>query len=135
MAGQTLEGKVAIVTGASRGIGEYIARHLAQAGATVVIAARSEEVSDPRLPGTIYSVAESIRGAGGKALAIPTNMRDSESIRGCIERTVGELGRLDILVNNAAILVPGDIESVQERHIELMCLAVNSQFDHLQAPF
>ncbi|MCC6237745.1 MAG: SDR family NAD(P)-dependent oxidoreductase [Dehalococcoidia bacterium] len=120
MAGQTLEGKVAIVTGASRGIGEYIARHLAQAGATVVIAARSEEVSDPRLPGTIYSVAESIRGAGGKALAIPTNMRDSESIRGCIERTVGELGRLDILVNNAAILVPGDIESVQERHIELM---------------
>ncbi len=120
MAGRTLEGKVAIVTGASRGIGEYIARHLARAGASVVIAARSEEVSDPRLPGTIHSVAESIRAEGGQAIAIPTNMRDPESITACVERTVSELGRLDIVVNNAAILVPGDIESVQERHIELM---------------
>lgn len=120
MAGQTLEGKVAIVTGASRGIGEYIARHLAKAGATVVVAARSEEVTDRRLPGTIHSVAESIRNEGGKALAVPTNMRDADSIKACVERTVEGFGRLDIVVNNAAILVPGDIESVQERHIELM---------------
>jgi citronellol/citronellal dehydrogenase len=115
-----LDGRVAIVTGASRGIGAYIARHLARSGALVVVAARSEEVSDPRLPGTIHSVAESIRNEGGQALAIPTNMRDPESIYGCVERTVSELGRLDIVVNNAAILVPGDIESVQDRHIDLM---------------
>ncbi|MBM3140317.1 MAG: SDR family NAD(P)-dependent oxidoreductase [Chloroflexi bacterium] len=120
MAGEMLEGKVAIVTGASRGVGEYIARHLARDGAKVVVAARTEEVQDKRLPGTIHSVAQSIRDAGGEALAVPTNMRDPESIKACVERTVAELGRLDIVVNNAAILVPGDIETVQERHIELM---------------
>jgi NAD(P)-dependent dehydrogenase (short-subunit alcohol dehydrogenase family) len=116
----TLEGKVAIVTGSSRGIGEYIAKHFAAAGATVVLAARSEEQSDPRLPGTIHSVAQAIADAGGKAIPIRTDMRDPESIQACVTRTVEECGRLDIIVNNAAILVPGDIESVQDRHIELM---------------
>ena len=120
MADQPLQDRVAIVTGASRGIGEYIARHLARAGATVVVAARSEEVSDPRLPGTIHSVVESINAEGGRAVAIPTNMRDPESIAACVEQTVADLGRLDIVVNNAAILVPGDIETVQDRHIDLM---------------
>jgi citronellol/citronellal dehydrogenase len=117
---KALADRVAIVAGASRGIGEYIARHLARAGATVVVAARSEEVSDPRLPGTIHSVAESINAEGGSAIAIPINMRDPDSIQSCVDRTVSELGRLDIVVNNAAILVPGDIESVQDRHIDLM---------------
>ena len=120
MSEKQLEGKVAIVTGASRGIGEYIARHLARDGASVVIAARSEEVTDKRLPGTIYSVAKSIEDEGGTALPIVTNMRDPESIYGCVEQTVEQLGRLDIVVNNAAILVPGDIETVQDRHIDLM---------------
>src|SRR5712691_8910205 len=120
MPDRALEGKVAIVTGASRGIGEYIARHLARDGATVVVAARTEEVQDKRLPGTIHSVAESIQSEGGKALAVPTNLRDPESIYACVERVVGELGRLDIVVNNAAILVPGDVETVQDRHLDLM---------------
>ncbi|MFN8639115.1 MAG: SDR family NAD(P)-dependent oxidoreductase [Dehalococcoidia bacterium] len=115
-----LDGRVAIVTGASRGIGEYIAKHLARSGATVVVAARSEEVSDRRLPGTIHSVVAAIEAEGGRAVAIPTNMRDAESIYACVERTVSELGRLEIVVNNAAILVPGDIETVQDRHIDLM---------------
>jgi NAD(P)-dependent dehydrogenase (short-subunit alcohol dehydrogenase family) len=120
MPDRALEGKVAIVTGASRGIGEYIARHLARDGATVAIAARTEEVQDKRLPGTIHSVAASIQSEGGKALAVPTNLRDPESIYACVERVVGELGRLDIVVNNAAILVPGDVETVQDRHLDLM---------------
>ena len=117
---KALTDQVAIVTGASRGIGEYIARHLARAGATVVVAARSEEVSDPRLPGTIHSVAESISAEGGRAIAIPVNMRDPDSIYECVNRAADELGRIDIVVNNAAILVPGDIETVQDRHIDLM---------------
>ena len=116
----TLEGRVAIVTGASRGIGEYISKHFAAAGATVVIAARTEEQQDLRLPGTIHSVAQEINDAGGTALAVRTDMRDLESIEHCVERTVEEFGRIDIIVNNAAILVPGGIDSILPRHIELM---------------
>ena len=63
----SLEGQVALVTGASRGVGEYIAKHLAKAGAKVVVAARTEEVQDKRLPGTIHSVVAEIKAAGGDA--------------------------------------------------------------------
>lgn len=116
-----LDGKVAIVTGASRGIGESIARYLAKHGATVVLAARSvDQAPDPRLPGTIKEVAASIEEAGGKALPIRTDVRDPESIKACVQETVDRLGRLDIVVNNAVVLVPGTIETVQERHIDLM---------------
>ena len=116
----SLEGKVALVTGASRGIGEDIAKYLAAAGATVVVAARTEEVKDPRLPGTIHTVAEAIREAGGKAVALRMDMRDPESISAGVAKTVDEFGRLDIAVNNAAVLVPGTIETVQPRHIDLL---------------
>lgn len=116
----SLEGKVAIVTGASRGIGEDVAKYLAAAGAAVAVAARTEEVKDPRLPGTIHSVAAAIQAAGGRALAVHMDMREPESIAEGVRKTVDHFGRLDIVVNNAAILVPGTIESIQPRHIDLI---------------
>ncbi|MFL2804256.1 MAG: SDR family NAD(P)-dependent oxidoreductase [Dehalococcoidia bacterium] len=116
----SLDGRIALVTGSSRGIGEYIAKHLSAAGAKVAIAARSVEVTDKRLPGTIHSVSESINNSGGKAIPVVMNMRDMESIKSGIDQTVDELGGLDIIVNNAAILVPGSLDSVQERHIDLI---------------
>lgn len=115
-----LENKVAIVTGASRGIGEYVALHLARAGAAVVVAARSEQVTDKRLPGTIHTVAEQIRSEGGRALAVRLDVRSPESISECVQKTVDEFGRIDIVVNNAAILVPGTLETVQPRHLDLI---------------
>jgi citronellol/citronellal dehydrogenase len=115
-----LDGKVAIVTGASRGIGEYIARALAGAGVAVVVAARTTEVTDKRLPGTIYTVADHVRQRGGRALPVRLDVRDPESITSCVQQAVAEFGRLDIVVNNAAILVPGTLDSVQARHLDLI---------------
>ena len=115
-----LNGKVALITGASRGIGEYVALELGRAGVAVAVCARTEEVKDKRLPGTIHSVAQAIRDAGGKAEGIFMDMREPESITAGVAKTVETFGRLDIVVNNAAILVPGTLESIQPRHIDLI---------------
>ena len=116
-----LDGRKALVTGSSRGIGADIARGLAAHGAAVAVAARSDEASpDPRLPGTIRTVAEEIRQAGGHAVPVQLDVRDPESIVRAIDTTASELGGLDILINNAAVLVPGTLESVQDRHIDLI---------------
>ena len=116
----TLEGRVALVSGASRGIGEWVARHLGGAGAKVAVAARSETVSDPRLPGTIHSVAKTINDAGGQASAVRLDVRDPASIQSAVAAVVDRWGKIDILVNNAAVLVPGTIETVKDRHIDLI---------------
>jgi NAD(P)-dependent dehydrogenase (short-subunit alcohol dehydrogenase family) len=115
----SLSGKVALVAGASRGIGADIARYLASAGAKVGVAARTEVQADPRLPGTIHSVTEDITAKGGEAVAVLMNLRDGDSIAAAVAKVVETFGRLDILVNNAAIFVPGSVETVQPRHIEL----------------
>ena len=102
MAEASLVEKVAIVTGASRGIGKAMALGLAQAGASVVVAARTAE---PRanLPGTIHDTVREIEEAGGRALAVACNVREEESIRGMVNTTLDEYGAVDILVNNAGI--------------------------------
>lgn len=116
-----LNGRKALVTGSSRGIGADIARGLAAHGAAVAVAARSDEASpDPRLPGTIRTVAEEIRAGGGTAVPIPLDVRDPDSINRAVERTASELGGFDLLINNAAVLVPGTLESVKDRHIDLI---------------
>ncbi|MDO9446260.1 MAG: SDR family NAD(P)-dependent oxidoreductase, partial [Dehalococcoidia bacterium] len=96
-----LNGQVALVAGASRGIGADIAKYLARAGAKVAVAARTEEVKDPRLPGTIHSVTKEIIDEGGEALAVVLNMRDPESIKGAVQKVLDHWGKLNILVNNA----------------------------------
>jgi NAD(P)-dependent dehydrogenase (short-subunit alcohol dehydrogenase family) len=115
----SLDGQVALVAGASRGIGADIAKYLAAAGAHVAVAARTVEQKDPRLPGTIHSVVQEITDAGGRAFPVVINMRDPESIASAVQQVVNHAGRLDILINNAAIFVPGTLETVQERHINL----------------
>jgi NAD(P)-dependent dehydrogenase (short-subunit alcohol dehydrogenase family) len=115
----SLSGQVALVAGASRGIGADIARNLGRAGAKVGVAARTEVQSDPRLPGTIHSVTREIRDAGGEATPVVLNLRDHESIAAAVAKVIEAYGRLDILVNNAAIFVPGSVETFQPRHLEL----------------
>ncbi|TME52045.1 MAG: SDR family NAD(P)-dependent oxidoreductase, partial [Chloroflexi bacterium] len=88
-----LEGKVAIVTGASRSIGAASARAFAEAGAAVVLAARTEAA--------IIAIAKGIEAGGGKALAVPTDVTDPESVARLVEQTVKTFGRLDVAFNNA----------------------------------
>ena len=96
-----LSGRVAIVTGASRGVGKSCALALAREGAHVVIAAKTVD-PHPKLPGTIGDVAKEIESAFGvKALPVQTDVRDPAAIDAMVERTVKEFGRVDILVNNA----------------------------------
>ena len=89
-----LDGRVALVTGGGTGIGFGIATELARCGAAVAIASRKPKHLEPAL--------EKLRAAGGTAIAIEANVRDPESVAAMVERTVGELGRIDVLVNNAA---------------------------------
>ncbi len=95
-----LEGKIAIVTGASRGVGKGIAKVFALEGAAVAIAARTE-AADKRLPGTIYQTAEEIAAEGGRALPLRCDVSSEEDVRAMVDRTLEEYGRVDILVNNA----------------------------------
>ncbi|WP_304111530.1 SDR family NAD(P)-dependent oxidoreductase [Mycolicibacterium bacteremicum] len=118
----TLAGRTAFVAGASRGIGATIARALAAAGASVAVAARSEEQG--RLPGTIGSVADAITAAGGRALAVPCDVTDENSVETAVAATVSEFGGIDILVANAGVLWLGPIESTPLRRWQ-RCLDVN----------
>lgn len=114
-----LAGKVSIVTGASRGLGQYVAEGYAREGATVVVAARTEQVKDERLPGTIYETAERIQSAGGRALAVRCNVAEVADCEALVRRTLETYGRVDILVNNAAVQPPGTLSTIQLRHWDL----------------
>jgi citronellol/citronellal dehydrogenase len=114
-----LTDRVAIVGGASRGIGKDIALALAAEGARVVVVARSEVEPDPRLPGTIHQTVEEIEAAGGQAIAVKADVSDEEQVNAMLQRTLDTYGRIDILVNNAAVLVPRNILDLPTRHIDL----------------
>ena len=98
-----LAGQVAVVTGASRGIGEAIARRFAMEGARVVVTARTVEEGDHYLPGSIKAAVKTIVDAGGEALAVPADLADAEDRRNLIHAAERAFGPVDILVNNAAI--------------------------------
>ena len=114
-----LAGKVAIVTGSSRGIGKDIALAFAAEGSDIVVAARSETAPDPRLPGTIYETAQAVESLGRRALAVKTDVTNEEDVAAMVNRTLETFGRIDILVNNAGVLVPRGILELPTRHLDL----------------
>jgi citronellol/citronellal dehydrogenase len=98
-----MEGRVAIVTGASRGIGQRIAERIAAEGAAVAVVARTLDSGTSRLPGSLAEVAERIRAGGGKAEAIQADLTSAEDVEAIIDRAQAALGQVDTLVNNAGV--------------------------------
>lgn len=112
----TLKGKTIFITGASRGIGKAIALRAARDGANIVIAAKTA-AAHPKLEGTIYTAAEEIEKAGGKALACITDIRDEAQIAAAVAKAVETFGGIDILINNAsAISLSGTVETPMKRY-------------------
>lgn len=98
---------VAVITGASPGIGRRLAVDFAAAGYDVACLARSTAESPSKLPGTVDETAELVRAQGRRALALAVDVRDEAQVAAAAERVYGELGRCDVLINNAAVAVPG----------------------------
>jgi citronellol/citronellal dehydrogenase len=115
-----LKGKVAVVTGASRGIGEAIARRYAMEGAKVVVSARTVEDSEHYLPGTISDTVARIKAAGGEAIAVRADLAVSEDRHELIRQAKAAFGTVDILVNNAAITYFIPVAEFPERRFRLM---------------
>ncbi len=114
-----LKGKVAFITGASRGIGEAIAVKLAGEGALVAIVAKSVN-EDPRLGGTINSVAQKINDSGGKALAVQCDIRDEEQVIAAVQKVNTIFGGIDILVNNASAIMLTNTEQTEAKRFDLI---------------
>lgn len=123
-----LQGKIALITGASRGIGRAIAQRLASAGATVVVTARSVDQS-AEFPGTLAETVSLIEQQGGRAIALRADIESVAEITSLIPRTIDAAGRLDILVNNAGI---AQYATVGDMPLDMFDLTVQH---YLRAPF
>ena len=121
----SLKGKTLFVSGGSRGIGLAIALRAARDGANVVIAAKTAE-PHPRLKGTIYTAADEVRAAGGKALPIICDIREEAQVIAAIDQAVAEFGGIDICVNNASAISLTNSQMTDMKRFDLM-MGINTR--------
>ena len=115
----TLSGKTLFITGASRGIGLAIALRAARDGANIAVAAKTAE-PHPKLAGTIYTAAEDIERAGGKALPLMVDVRDETMVRDALDKTAQRFGGIDIVVNNASAIALTNTAATDMKRFDLM---------------
>jgi citronellol/citronellal dehydrogenase len=115
----SLKGKVAIITGASRGIGKAIAVKFAEHGIKVAIAAKTVKAS-AKTPGTIFDTVKEVEKCGSEALAVQTDVRDEVALKRLVQTTYDQFGRIDILVNNAGAIIWQPIEELPVKRFDLM---------------
>jgi citronellol/citronellal dehydrogenase len=111
-----LDGKVAIVTGASRRVGAATAVALAEAGCRVACAARSTKEAPQRTAGTLDDKVAKAKNAGADAIAIPTDLSKRDEVRRMVDDTAKRFGGVDVLTNNAAVTFIGDLDQPEHRH-------------------
>ena len=116
---QTLKGKTIFMSGGSRGIGLAIAKRAAADGANVAIAAKTAE-PHPKLPGTIYTAAEEIEAAGGKALPIICDIRNDAMVEEAVDKAASHFGGIDICINNASAIQLTPVEFTDMKRYDLM---------------
>ena len=121
----SLKGKTLFITGASRGIGLAIALRAARDGANIAIAAKTA-APHPKLEGTIYTSAEAIEKAGGRALPLAVDVRDEEAVKAAIDKTAATFGGLDIVVNNASAVSRTPVADTDMKRYDLM-QAINTR--------
>jgi citronellol/citronellal dehydrogenase len=119
MNGATLRSRTVLISGASRGIGLAIALRAARDGANVVLLAKTVE-PNPKLPGTIHSAAAAVEAAGGHALAIQTDIRDTTAIEAAVRTATARFGGIDILVNNASAISLTPTPATPMKRFDLM---------------
>jgi citronellol/citronellal dehydrogenase len=127
------EGRVAVITGASRGIGRAVARRLAAEGAAVVVAAKSVD-PHPTLPGTIVDCVEAIRADGGTASWFALDVRDVDRIEALVQHAIREHGRIDYLFNNAGAIFLAPVVAVPPKRFDLL-YQVNVRAAHATAHY
>lgn len=115
----TLKDKTIVITGASRGIGREIALRCAKDGANIVILAKSAE-PHAKLPGTIFTVADEVEAAGGKALAIQLDVRDDEAVKAAMKQAAETFGGIDAVINNAGAIKLMGASSLPLKRFDLM---------------
>ena len=126
-------GRVAVITGASRGIGRAVARRLAAEGAAIVVAAKSLD-PHPTLPGTITDCVEAIRADGGTATPFQVDVRDEAQVEAMVQHAIDEYGRIDYLFNNAGAIFLGPVVAVPPKKYDLM-FQVNARAAHATAHY
>lgn len=120
-----LDGKVALITGSSRGIGKQIALRMAREGAKIVVTGKTDK-PHPKLPGTIHQTVDEIEELGGQAMAIQLDVRFDEQIEETIDETVEHFGSLDILINNAGAIQLQGVREMPPKRFDLM-MGVNAR--------